>query len=114
MDTSIFSRLNKTWIFDLDGTLVIHNGYKCGEDTLLPGIKDFFHNNVTDTDYVLITTARHSEFKGIAEKCFLENQIRYNKIIYDMPNGERILMNDIKPSGLKTAYSYNLDRDIGL
>ena len=68
----------------------------------------------TDTDYVLITTARHSEFKGIAEKCFLENQIRYNKIIYDMPNGERILMNDIKPSGLKTAYSYNLDRDIGL
>ena len=46
--------------------------------------------------------------------CFLENQIRYNKIIYDMPNGERILMNDIKPSGLKTAYSYNLDRDIGL
>jgi hypothetical protein len=114
MDTSIFSRLNKTWIFDLDGTLVIHNGYKCGEDTLLPGIKDFFHNNITDTDYVLITTARHSEFKGIAEKCFLENQIRYNKIIYDMPNGERILMNDIKPSGLKTAYSYNLDRDIGL
>ena len=114
MDTSIFSRLNKTWIFDLDGTLVIHNGYKCGEDTLLPGIKDFFHNNITDTDYVLIITARHSEFKGIAEKCFLENQIRYNKIIYDMPNGERILMNDIKPSGLKTAYSYNLDRDIGL
>ncbi len=114
MDTSIFSRLNKTWIFDLDGTLVIHNGYKCGEDTLLPGIKDFFRNNITDTDYVLITTARHSEFKGIAEKCFLENQIRYNKIIYDMPNGERILINDIKPSGLKTAYSYNLDRDIGL
>ena len=77
-------------------------------------LKIFFRNNITDTDYVLITTARHSEFKGIAEKCFLENQIRYNKIIYDMPNGERILMNDIKPSGLKTAYSYNLDRDIGL
>ena len=42
MDRSIFSNLNKTWIFDLDGTLVIHNGYKCGEDTLLPGIKEFF------------------------------------------------------------------------
>ena len=114
MDTSIFSRLNKTWIFDLDGTLVIHNGHKCGEDTLLPGIKDFFHKNITDTDYVLIITARHSEFKGIAEKCFLENQIEYDKIIYDMPNGERILVNDIKPSGLKTAYSYNMDRDAGL
>ena len=31
-----------------------------------------------------------------------------------MPNGERILVNDIKPSGLKTAYSYNLTRDTGL
>jgi len=114
MDRSIFSNLNKTWILDLDGTLVIHNGYKCGKDTLLPGVKEFFDENIIETDYVLITTARHSEFKGIAEKCFLENGIEYDKIIYDMPNGERILVNDIKPSGLKTAYSYNLTRDTGL
>ena len=114
MDRSTFSNLNKTWIFDLDGTLVVHNGYKCGEDTLLPGVKEFFDQNIIDTDFVLIITARHSEFKGIAEKCFLENEIEYDKIIYDMPNGERILVNDIKPSGLKTAYSYNLTRDTGL
>ena len=50
MDRSIFSNLNKTWIFDLDGTLVIHNGYKCGEDTLLPGVKEFFDENIIDTD----------------------------------------------------------------
>jgi len=55
-----------------------------------------------------------TSIKGIAEKCFLENGIEYDKIIYDMPNGERILVNDIKPSGLKTAYSYNLTRDTGL
>lgn len=114
MDRSNFSDLNKTWLFDLDGTLVKHNGYKCGEDTLLPGVKDFFDQNIIDTDYVLIITARESEFEGIAEKCFSENGIFYDKIIYNMPNGERILVNDIKPSGLKTAYSYNLIRDTGL
>ena len=34
--------LPKGWILDLDGTLVVHNGYKTGEDTILPGVKDFF------------------------------------------------------------------------
>ena len=108
--------LPKGWILDLDGTLVVHNGYKTGEDTILPGVKDFFKNNVKPDDYVLIISARFSEFKGIAEKCLDENSIRYDKIIYDTPRGERILINDRKPwgGGLDTAYSINIDRDAGL
>ena len=36
----ILSTLSKTWIFDLDGTLLKHNGYKTdGEDSLLEGVK---------------------------------------------------------------------------
>ena len=79
-------------------------------------IKDFFENNVKPDDYVLIISARFSEFKGIAEKCLDENGIRYDKIIYDTPRGERILINDRKPwgGGLDTAYSINIDRDAGL
>ena len=108
--------LPKGWILDLDGTLVVHNGYKTGEDTILPGVKDFFEKNVKPDDYVLIISARFSEFKGIAEKCLDENGIRYDKIIYDTPRGERILINDRKPwgGGLDTAYSINIDRDAGL
>ena len=108
--------LPKGWILDLDGTLVVHNGYKTGEDTILPGVKDFFEKNVKADDYVLIISARFSEFKGIAEKCLDTNGIRYDKIIYDTPRGERILINDRKPwgGGLDTAYSINIDRDAGL
>ena len=64
-------------------------------------------------DYILIITARESKFKGIAEKCLLDNDIYYDKIIYDTPRGERILINDRKPwdGGLDTAYSYNIDRN---
>ena len=37
----ILSTLPKTWVFDLDGTILKHNGYKLdGEDTLLKGVKD--------------------------------------------------------------------------
>ena len=78
--------LPKGWILDLDGTLVVHNGYKTGEDTILPGVKDFFQKNVKPDDYVLIISARFSEFKGIAEKCLDTNGIRYDKIIYDTLN----------------------------
>ena len=36
------SSLPHTWILDLDGTLVEHNGYKIyGKDRLLPGVRDF-------------------------------------------------------------------------
>lgn len=115
MDRSDFKldQLVKTWIFDLDGTLVVHNGYKTGQDTILPGVIEFFKNTINKDDFVLIITARESMFKGIAEKCLEENNIRYDKIIYDTPRGERILINDRKPwdGGIDTAYSFNIDRD---
>ena len=115
MDRSSFrlDDIEKTWIFALDGTLVVHNGYKNGVDELLSGVKEFYEKNIDDTDYILIITARNSEFKGIAEKCLLDNNIRYDRIIYDTPRGERILINDRKPwdGGIDTAYSFNIDRN---
>ena len=48
MDRSSFrlDDIEKTWIFDLDGTLVVHNGYKNGVDELLPGVKKFYEKNI--------------------------------------------------------------------
>lgn len=114
MDTSNYSDLNKTWIFDLDGTLVVHNGYKTGVDTLLPGVKQFFQNTIKTGDYVLILTARKSEYKDITEKFLFDNGIFYDRIIYDLPYGERFLFNDEKESGLITSYCFSLKRDEGL
>ncbi len=38
----VLSSLGHTWILDLDGTILKHNGYKdSGEDTLLPGASQF-------------------------------------------------------------------------
>lgn len=110
---SNYSDLNKTWIFDLDGTLVKHNGYKNGGEELLPGVKDFF-SKISKDDRIVILTARDTKYQQITEKFLNDNGIRFDHIIYDLPIGERILFNDKKPSGLKTAYAYNLDRDSGL
>lgn len=105
------STLAKTWIFDLDGTLVKHNGYKSdGQDTLLEGVLEYFLS-IPETDRIIILTSRTEQYREQTLKFLEENNIRYDTILFDMPFGERIVINDRKPSGLDMAVAVNLDRD---
>ena len=105
------STLGKTWILDLDGTIVKHNGYKDdGQDTLLPGAKEYI-DNLPAEDRVVILTSRTEEYRQITLDFLSDNHIRYDEILFNMPFGERIVINDRKPSGLDMAYAFNLDRD---
>lgn len=104
------STLTHTWIIDVDGTICIHNGYKNGGDKILSGVKDFFAQ-IPVEDMILILTSRPSSEKENLIKFMNDNGLRYNQIIFDAPMGERILINDDKPSGLKMAYALNKKRD---
>lgn len=106
------SSLGKTWLFDLDGTIVKHNGYKIdGRDSLLEGAKAFL-DALPETDKIIFLTSRTMEYKN-ATLTFLQSEgIRYDQIIFGLPYGERILVNDDKPSGLKMSYAINTNRDV--
>lgn len=105
------SVLPKTWILDLDGTILKHNGYKLdGIDHLLDGTGQLL-SQIKDEDMVIFVTSRKTEYKELTEQFLRENGIRYDHIIYEAPYGERILVNDRKPSGLQMAYAINTDRD---
>ncbi len=105
------SALPKTWILDIDGTIVKHNGYLLdGEDTLLEGVKEFF-SGLNSEDKVILLTARGKEYLKNLQIFLEENKIRYDFLLTDIPVGERILINDKKPSGLKTAFAVNKIRD---
>ena len=110
----VLSNMGHTWIIDLDGTIVKHNGYKIdGIDSLLPGCKEFLEN-ISHSDMIVFLTSRNVEYSEITEK-FLKNEgIKWDFIIYGAPYGERILINDDKPSGLQMSYSVNVSRDVGL
>ena len=113
MNKFILSSLNHTWILYLDGTVVKHNGYKIdGEDTLLPGVREFF-DNLDVNDMVIFVTSREEQYRKLTEKFLKENNIRYNYIIFGAPYGERIIINDNKPSGLVMSKSVSLSRDEG-
>ena len=106
-----FSPLAKTWVLDVDGTLVKHNGYKIdGCDTLLDGVKEFFETLSPD-DKVVLLTARKEEYLPDLKDFLAKNNIRYDFLLTDMPMGERILVNDRKPSGLDMSFAINKNRD---
>lgn len=111
--TLTISTLAHTWIFDFDGTLVEHNGYKTGEDRWLPGAKELLLG-IPETDYILILTAREEAAREKTVEFLNKHNIRYDDIKFEMPMGERILLNDSKPSGLKMSYAVECRRNEGL
>lgn len=112
MDNSLeLTTLGHTWIFDIDGTIVKHNGYKTdGIDTLLPGAKSFIQG-LPDKDMVILLTAREEKYRDQTEKFLRDNGICYNLIIFGAPHGERIIINDRKTSGVPMAYAISGARD---
>ena len=114
MNRIVLSTLPHTWILDLDGTLLKHNGYLIdGVDSFLPGAKEFLQN-IAENDYVIFLTSRNELYKDMTESFLKEHRIRYNNIIFGIPYGERLLINDYKPSGLQTSYGINVIRDDGI
>ena len=108
------SPLNKTWILDIDGTIAKHNGYKLdGHDTLLDGAKEFL-NSIPQSDMIVFITSRTDEYRQLTIDFLKENNIRYDHIIFNAPYGERILINDRKPSGLNMSVAVNTQRDVFL
>ena len=107
----ILSTLPKTWVFDLDGTLLKHNGYKTdGVDTILPGVIEYLAT-IPAEDKIVIFTARTDEYKQMTLDYLSDHGIRYDEILFNMPMGERILVNDRKPSGLDMSIAINITRD---
>ena len=105
------SPMQKTWILDLDGTIVVHDGpYILGKDQFLPGAEEFLAS-IPPNDIIIFLTARGEWEKRHTLQFLKENHVRYDHIIFGAGQGERILINDNKPDGLGTAVAINTTRD---
>ena len=105
------SPMPKTWILDLDGTLLVHDGpYIFGKDEFLPGAREFLES-IPRRDMIILLTARSDYEKPHTMRFLKENNVRYDHIIFNAGEGERIMINDMKPDGMVTAYAVNTVRD---
>lgn len=112
MTTLELSSLGKTWLVDIDGVLLRHNGHLNGGDEWLPGAQEFL-SKIPKGDVVVLMTAR-KEAHAAATREFLQTAgVRFDHLLFNCALGERILINDRKPSGLAMAHAVNLGRDEG-
>ena len=107
------SKLAHTWIIDLDGTVLRHNGHILGGDLLLPGVKRFW-DQLPKNDIVVLMSAREEGYRDLTLDYLRHAGLRFDYALFGMPKGERIVINDSKPLGLRTAIGVNLVRDSGL
>lgn len=106
------SCLPHTWLIDIDGTILKHNAHLSGEDEILAAVKDFW-KEIPESDVIILLSARDLRYKESTENFLVNNGLRFNHSIFGLPAGERILINDKKPSGMVTAIAVNVDRDVG-
>lgn len=107
------SPLPKTWFLDVDGVLLRHNGHRRGTDEVLAGVVEFAAE-IGREDLVVVVTARPEDQRKACLTVLREAGLRVDVALFGMPVGERIVVNDLKPSGLRTAHAVNLVRDEGL
>jgi hypothetical protein len=113
MTITKLSPLRHTWLVDIDGTMLEHNGHKRGIDRLLPGVETFWQK-IPARDVIILLSARKQDEREATLRFIDAAGLRYDQAVFGLPAGERILINDAKPSGLVTALAVNVTRDAGL
>jgi hypothetical protein len=115
--------MGKTYFIDVDGTIVKHlsnddlnkilNEEHKYKEELLPGVKELWKTFGED-DCIIITTAREElKHKAMTEKIFKENGLRYNQMIFNLPCGPRVVINDTPDIMFKKAIAINVMRNGG-
>lgn len=111
--TLALSGMPRTWLIDLDGTVLRHNGHIDGNEQVLPGVHAFWAQ-IAAHDMVVVVTAREETRRAATLAVLDAAGLRYDHALFGVPYGERIVINDRKPSGLNTAVAVNVPRNGGL
>lgn len=110
--------MNRTLFIDIDGTLIRHQVFLekmlSEPPEILPGVDKQLRSWYNEGDAIILTTARPEWAREITEKQLRTIDISYHQLIMDCTNGERILINDEKPTMAVTARAFTVNRNCGL
>ena len=108
----------KTIILDIDGTLVEHVPPNVAQGFNQMRLLDGTIEKLIEWDRlgynIILLTGRRESSRRQTERQLEEVGIFYDQLIMGVGGGCRILINDKKPGGQLTAFSINLDRDLGI
>lgn len=109
----------KTIFCDIDGTLVKHVAPSIATSPnhkmeLLDGTLEKLLDWDKKGYYIILTTGRKESLRDITKKQLSEVGIFYDQLIMGIGGGTRYLINDCKPEGTKSAFSFNIKRNKGI
>lgn len=104
---------------DIDGTLVEHNSVdiSCNPDLelkVLPNVIEKLKEWEFKGYRIILTTGRKKSLRKATIKQLRRAGIFYDQLIMGIGGGYRVLINDKKPDGNITAFSFSPDRNFGL
>ena len=110
------SKMPKTWLLDVDGVVFVHNSHLSEGDRLVEGVKAFI-DALPMQDMIILLTARTEEHRPATEASLKKHGIRYDAILFNLPMGERVLVNDSKPANadfpeMITSIAISTHRDV--
>ncbi len=109
----------KTIFCDIDGTLVKHAPPTESQKPdfkmeLLPGTIEKLLEWDKLGYNIILTTGRKESLRRVTERQLEEVGIIYDQLIMGIGGGMRVLINDKKPNGEETSFSYSLLRNSGI
>ena len=109
----------KTYLIDIDGTLLKHSGDITNLHTkfpaVLPGVLDKLRELDRKSCKIILISGRREGTRKQTEEQLASAGIIYDQLILGAGNGIRVLVNDCKPNSAEaTAIAINLERNKGL
>ena len=109
----------KTIFCDIDGTLVKHqipaiNAVPNKKLEILPGTIEKLSEWDAKGYIIVLVTGRRESMRKNTEKQLSEAGIIYDQLVMGIGGGSRVLINDDKPNGTKTASAYSISRNNGI
>lgn len=112
--------MGRTFFIDIDGTLVRHKHSEELDnmitnpviEELLPGVIELWNHFDID-DCIVITTARRERHREFTEEIFRHYNLRYDKILFELETGPRIVINDTPNIAVQKASAINVRRNGG-
>lgn len=118
MPDLLVSELPRTWFIDLDGTLFMYadtiEDVATKPQTPCPYTLEKMNGWWERGDHIVLVSARYETLREKTEADLKEHGVPYSHLIMGLGNGERHLVNDLKPNRAgNTAFAHNLVRDEG-
>jgi hydroxymethylpyrimidine pyrophosphatase-like HAD family hydrolase len=119
MELDLRNLVRATVICDIDGCIFVHHGKGptiqwTTEPEAIESTAKWLEQAEMSGHHIVLMTARPEHYRKWLEDYLHLTGIVYHQLVMGVSNGPRVLINDAKPTAVKTAFAYTVPRNEGV